>query len=152
MSRAAKAIVAGGGIAGILDLAYAILVYTPSAPILIPQTIASGVLGQRSYNGGAATVLLGVFLHFFIACSAAAIYWFAGRKLRFLTRNAVASGLAYGAIVYAVMHIIVVPLSAVPKGNGMPLDYKIFEFLEHTVFVGLPIALATRYFARSSSP
>lgn len=53
------AILVGGGIVGALDLLYAILVYSPQRPILVPQAIASGVLGVKSYRGGAETAALG---------------------------------------------------------------------------------------------
>jgi hypothetical protein len=35
--QAVRAIVVGGFAVGVLDLAYAILVYTPKRPILVPQ-------------------------------------------------------------------------------------------------------------------
>jgi hypothetical protein len=38
--RPFPAIIVGGLIVGVLDLTYAILVYSPKEPILIPQTIA----------------------------------------------------------------------------------------------------------------
>ncbi len=65
------AIVVGGLIVGVLDLTYAILVYSPQKPILILQTIASGVLGMKSYSGGVQAAALGVVLHFLIALGAA---------------------------------------------------------------------------------
>lgn len=93
------AIVVGGLIVGVLDLSYAILVYSPHKPILIPQTIASGVLGMRSYNGGLETAALGVVLHFAIALGAATVYCLGSRKLPFLVERALLSGLIYGALV-----------------------------------------------------
>jgi hypothetical protein len=48
--RPFPAIVVGGLIVGVLDLAYAIAVYSPRQPILIPQTIASGILRLKSYT------------------------------------------------------------------------------------------------------
>jgi hypothetical protein len=62
--RPFPAIVVGGLIVGVLDLAYAIAVYSPRQPVLIPQTIASGILGLKSYSGGTQTAVLGVVLHF----------------------------------------------------------------------------------------
>ena len=56
--RPFPAIVVGGLIVGVLDLAYAIAVYSPRQPILIPQTIARGILGLKSYSGGTQTVVL----------------------------------------------------------------------------------------------
>ena len=48
--RSFPAIVVGGLIVGVLDLAYAIVVYSPRQPILVPQTIASGILGLQSVD------------------------------------------------------------------------------------------------------
>ena len=51
-SRPFRSVGVGGMIVGALDLAYAILVYSPGHPILIPQTIASGILGVNAFSGG----------------------------------------------------------------------------------------------------
>jgi uncharacterized membrane protein YagU involved in acid resistance len=145
--RSFAAIVVGGLVVGALDLFYAILVYSPQKPILVPQTIASGVLGMKSYNGRVQTAALGVLLHFIIALSAAAVYYLASRKIAFLLHRAVESGLIYGALVYLFMHFIVLPLSAVSQ-RDMPLIYKACEFVEHLLCVGLPIALSVRHFSK----
>ncbi len=115
-------IVIGGFIVGVLDLVYAILVYGPQKPIRIPQTIASGLLGLKSYSGGAQTATLGVVLHFLIAFGAATVYFLASHKLPFLIHRAIPSGLVYGALVYLFMHLVVLPLSAAPIGHT-PLIY-----------------------------
>jgi len=137
----------GGLIVGVLDLLYAILVYSPRKPILIGQTIASGILGVKSYRGGAYTAAMGVILHFIIALGAAAVYYAASRKLKILVHRAILMGIIYGALVYLFMHLIVLPVSAVPKGN-MPLIYQVSEFVEHWFCVGLPIALSVRHYSR----
>lgn len=111
-SRPFLAIAVGGLIVGVLDLTYAILAYSPKQPILVPQTIASGILGARSYRGGAQTARLGVALHFAIAFGAATVYYLASCKLALLVQHAVISGLIFGALVYLFMHSIVLPLSA----------------------------------------
>jgi hypothetical protein len=147
--RPLPAIAIGGVIVGILDLTYAIVVYSPTQPILIPHAIASGVLGQKSFEGGARTALLGVALHFVIAFGAAAVYYMASRTLPFLIRRTIPSGLIYGALVYVFMHYVVLPLSAVDHLE-MPFVYKVFEFIEHWFFVGLPIALSVRYYSRET--
>jgi len=146
-SSAIQAILWGGLIVGVLDLTYAIVVYSPRDPILIPQTIASGVLGLKSYREGIPSAVLGVVLHFVIAFGAATVYYVASRKLTFLTRRAVTFGLLYGAAVYLFMHLVVLPLSAAPK-SLMPLTYATCEFVEHWFFVGLPIALSVRRYSR----
>lgn len=146
--NAAPAILVGAFIAGVLDLAYAIVVYSPRAPMLIPQTIASGLLGSnRAYEGGMQTAALGVVLHFVIALGAAAVYYFASRGLPLLNEHAVVCGLVYGALVYEFMHVVVLPLSAVPPSH-MPLFLKACEFVEHWFFVGLPISISVRRYSR----
>src|SRR5215472_17733851 len=95
--RPLPAILVGGLIVGVLDLTYAIVVYSPQKPILVPQTIASGIFGAKSYGGGASTAALGVVLHFVIALGAATVYYVASRKLGILVQHAVLMGLIYGA-------------------------------------------------------
>lgn len=143
-------ILTGGLIVGCLDLTYAIVVYSPKAPILIPQTIASGILGKASYSDGTSSAVLGVICHFFIASCVAAVYYAASRKLPFLVQRAVPWGMAYGLMVYCVMHGLVLPLSNASHGV-IPRVYVVTEFIEHAFFVGLPVALVTRYFTLRSS-
>jgi hypothetical protein len=141
------AIAVGGFIVGVLDLIYAIVVYSPHQPILIPQTIASGLLGMKSYDGGAQTAALGVILHFVIAFGAATVYYLASRKLPLLIQRAVLCGLIFGGLVYLFMHFVVLPLSAAPQGH-MHFIYKLCEFVEHCICVGLPISLSVRHYSR----
>ena len=88
------AILVGGGIAGTLDILYAIIFssFRGVAAQTIMQSVASGLLGKAAYEGGAGTAALGLVLHFSMALLIAAIFWFASRRLSFMTRHAVASG------------------------------------------------------------
>lgn len=148
--RPIPAIFVGGLITGVLDLAYAIVVYSPSKPILIPQTIATGVLGVKAYFGGPPTAVLGVVLHFVIALGAATVFYLASRRLPFLLEHPILSGMVFGALVYLFMHWIVLPLSAAPHGHTRFI-YQATEFVEHWFFVGLPISLSVRHYSRLSS-
>jgi len=146
-ARPFPAIAVGGLIVGILDLAYAIVVYAPTHPIRVPQAIASGVLGAQSFRDGMASAVLGVFLHFVIAFGAAAAYYLASRKLTFLVTRPVLWGIVYGGWVYIFMHTVVLPLSAGGHSHA-PLIYRVTEFVEHWFFVGLPISLSVRRYSR----
>lgn len=145
--RPLLAIGLGGLIVGVLDLTYAIIVYSVHRPILIPQGIASGVLGAKAFQGGLGSAALGVVLHFFIATTWASVYYLASRKLKFLVHHAVLCGMAYGVVVWLCMHFVVVPLSAVPKGGSTPFIYQAAEFVWHWFGVGLPIALCVRRYS-----
>jgi hypothetical protein len=145
-ARPFLAIGVGGVIVGALDLLYAILVYSPHSPGLIPQIIASGLLGRKSFQDGDASVALGVVLQFVIALGAATAYYLASRKLKFLVHSAVLCGMAYGAAVFIFMHLVVLPLSAAPLGH-MTLTHAATEFVQHWFVVGLPIALSVRHYS-----
>ena len=104
------AILWGGLTVGVLDYLDATIFYGLArgvAPIRIPQSIASGLLGRSAYQGGMTTAALGVVLHFFIATVMAAVYVAASRKLPALVRRPVPWGMAYGVAAYFVMNYIV---------------------------------------------
>ena len=145
--RAVSATLTAGLIAGILDITAAFFVYGQygAQPIRILQGIASGLLGPNAYSGGSKTAVLGLALHFVIALGAAAVFYVASRKLKFLTRHAVISGFLFGIAVYFFMQYVVLPLSAFHKGPfSMPL--MLIGIVIHMFCVGLPIALTIRRF------
>jgi uncharacterized membrane protein YagU involved in acid resistance len=149
---AAFAILVGGGIAATFDIIYAIVyswIRASVPPIVIMQSVASGLLGQRAYEGGEATALLGLGLHYSMGFIIAAIFWFASRRLKFMTERAVLAGLLYGVCVYFVMNFIVLPLSALPTPITHTLDRMAINIVAHMVLFGLPIALATRAASRA---
>src|SRR5579864_4774939 len=88
-------IIVGGLIAGALDLTQACILFGRR----IPLVIAAGLLGRTALHGGAGTYILGILLHFFIALSAAAVYYAVSRKLRFMTEHPLVCGLVFGAAV-----------------------------------------------------
>jgi len=82
-----------------------------------------------------------------IASTSTFLYYVTSRKLPILVHRAVLFGLIYGALAYLFMHLVVLPISAVPKGHA-PFIYKATEFVEHWFCVGLPIALSVRHYSR----
>src|SRR5260370_16714792 len=100
--NALLAIAVGGGIAGTLDLLQACILFGWD----IPLVIAGGLLGREAFHGGVGTYVLGVFLHFFIACSAAAVYYAATPKLRFMSEHPVLSGLFFSPPVQEAINLV----------------------------------------------
>jgi hypothetical protein len=149
--RALTAILWGGAIAGAFDLTYAIVFYSlrGANPIRIPQSIASGLLGPKAYEGGFATAILGVALHFVIAIGAATVFYLLSCKLTFLTEKPVLWGPLYGAAIYLFMHFVVLPLAANPRLRTTTLSVPtICDFAIHMILIGPSIALAARRFSR----
>ena len=142
--NALLAIAVGGLIAGSLDLLQACILFGWD----IPLAIAGGLLGRQAFQGGAGTYVLGVFLHFFIACSAAGVYYAASRRLVFMKEYPLVCGLFFGAAVQEVMNLIVLPLSALHARGPYKLHDLILGLLVHMVVVGLPISFSIRRFAK----
>src|SRR5579872_318031 len=140
---AVAAIAVAGFVAGSLDLLQACILFGWH----IPKVIAAGLLGPSVIRGGGAGIyLLGVLLHYFIACSAAGIFYAASRRLRFMTEHWVVCGLFFGMAVELVMGYIVLPLSALQARGPYELKDVLLGFGVHMVVVGLPIAGLVRKF------
>lgn len=149
-SKAFRAILLGWLIAGTMDITAAIittLAYGRS-PARMLQGIASGVLGTRSFEGGLKTSVLGLLLHFVIAFGATVVYYAASRKLTFLVRQAVVSGILYGIAVYFFMQLVVIPLSAIASRAPFRPFQLALGLIVHMLCVGLPIALVVRHYSK----
>lgn len=142
--NAVMAIGVGGVAAGILDLTQACVLFGWRVPL----SIAAGVIGRLAFKGGAGTYALGVFLHFFIALSFAAIYLLASRTLTFLREHPLVCGLFYGMAVENTMNLVVLPLSALHARGPYTLHDLILGLAVHAVVVGLPIAYSVRRFGK----
>ena len=145
--NAILAIVAGGVVAGTLDLLQACVLFGWD----IPLVIAAGLLGRQAFQGGAGTYILGVLLHFFIAGSAAAIYYRASRRLGFLAEHPLVCGLFFGGAVEEFMSLIVLPLSALHARGPYTLHDRMLGLGVHMVVVGLPIAFSVSRFGGRES-
>jgi hypothetical protein len=146
--RAFNAILYGGLAVGVLDGMAAVIlsIVYGRGPKIMFQGIASGLLGRASSEGGWATALLGVSLHFLIAFIWTAIYYGASLVLPALIRRALICGPIYGVVVYFAMQIIVLPLSAIrkdPFSFGTP-SQMLRQIIAHIICVGLPITLLAR--------
>ncbi|HYX71332.1 MAG TPA: hypothetical protein VE732_01055, partial [Nitrososphaera sp.] len=78
--RALNTILYGGLAVGILDGLFALIFYgliLGVQPMRIFQSVASGLLGRASFEGGVPTFLLGILLHFVVASCIAAVYYVA---------------------------------------------------------------------------
>ena len=143
VSRYGMAIFWGGLTAGILDIGDALIFFGARGvhPIRLLQSIAAGLMGPRAFQGGWATALAGLGLHFLIAFCAAAVFCAASRA-SILCRHPVPSGLLYGALIYLVMNFVVLPLA----GLGWPkpsVPVLLNGVLAVMFLVGLPIAVIT---------
>src|SRR5262245_25888099 len=75
-----------------------------ATPARIFQSIAAGFLGRATFQAGLRSVLLGLAIHVFVACSIVATYYLASRLLPILTRRPLVCGAVYGVLVYFFMN------------------------------------------------
>jgi hypothetical protein len=149
-SSAFLAIFWGGIACGVFDITQAMVAFYLQSglkPVTVLQSVASGLLGRASFQGGTRTAALGAFLHFFIAFSWAAIYYIASRRLLFMTEKPVIAGLIYGEFVWIIMTFVVLPLSAIHRWPTWNKASIITGPIGHLFLVGLPIALAVKRWA-----
>jgi hypothetical protein len=140
-------ILAGGAVAGALDLTCAFLTYGWG----VCRGIAGGILGADAKNGGIGAWFLGLFLHFFIAVIIAAVYCLSSRRLLFLRDHFFVCGLFYGMAAWLVMNLVVLPLSAKHLHGPFALNAMIQGILVHMFLIGLPIAYLNAKLSGSSS-
>ena len=108
-------------------------------PIQVLQYIASSLLGARAFSGGLASAGLGLVVHFAIALVVAAIYILASRRVSVLRTQWALLGLLYGAAVWTVMNLLVLPLTAVAHGP-ITTAALVNGVMSHALFVGPPSA------------
>lgn len=139
-------ILRAGLLAGTLDILAAILILAKGNAVGTLKFIASGVFGKAAISGGADMVASGAVFHFFIATSFAGAYFLAYPRLPFLQKNKWVSGILYGVFVWAVMNLLVVPLSNAPQ-RPFAWDSALENMAILVMCIGLPIAwLADKFY------
>jgi uncharacterized membrane protein YagU involved in acid resistance len=112
-TSALRAVLAGGLVAGTVDIGAAALINRVS-PAVIAHYIASGVLGTASFSAGAVAAWLGWVLQWSMSVLIAAIYWLVTARLPRLRERWQLGGLLAGAVIFLVMNFLVMPFSAAP--------------------------------------
>src|SRR6266513_1228709 len=146
--RALPAITVAGLIVGVLDISSAVVIWWQRGVALQRglQGIAAGLLGANSYEGGMATASLGLALHFFVAFVVVSIFYLTSRKIPFLTKQPVVSGVFYGIGVYIVMYWFVLPMAFSTFRHR--LSNELLAIAIHIFLIGLPTALIMRRYSR----
>ena len=137
---------AGGLVAATLDLLYACVFWRVKSDVpaeRIFQSVAAGLLGEASFQGGTATAGLGVALHYLIAVSMSVVYYVAARRWALLGQRPLLYGAGYGLLLYMIMNYIVVPLSAAGPASKDPL-WITLSIAAHVLLIGIPISLFVR--------
>jgi len=130
-------------LAGTMDIVAAIFLYAfPSGTRIMRllQGIASGLIGAKAFSGGVQTAALGLVAHYVIALVWTIVGFVLLSTFKTLNRHLILAGVTYGVVVWAVMNLIVLPLSNV---GGRPVQFVPSVIAATTLIfcIGLPIAL-----------
>ena len=141
-------IIAGAALLiGTLDLidAFVFFGWLGVPAIRVPQSIATGFLGQLAYHDGAISASFGLILHYLIAFAVAGTYMYVSGELP-LHRKPILSGAIYGVVVYCVMNYIVIPISNFYPQPHFAVRPLINGIIGHILLIGIPLGLiAKRY-------
>lgn len=144
-------IVLGGLIAGALDIGYAFAHYYAVyqvPPLRILQSVAAGALGPEAARaGGWGAGFLGLGLHFLLTTLMAAFFVAWTRMMPDLNKWPLLAGPTYGLALFALMQVVVVPMSAAGGAGHPEGQFLIGGLLIHAFGVGLPIALIAKRFS-----
>jgi hypothetical protein len=133
---------------GFFAVALGALVPPLSTPLRVFQGIASVLLGRGALDGGLATGLIGLLMHFCVAFFWSGLFLLALRNSRALRKalrswpGAFAVAAVYGMSIWLVMSLLVIP-AFVHRPPTIGPKYFIL-LLGHIPFVALPMVLANR--------
>lgn len=128
-------------------IVYSLVEKNPFMSVL--QYIASAVIGNAAFEGGIATALFGLLLHFIVSFVIAGVFILSVDRIQFLRRYAIAGALLYGFGVFIVMNLIVVPLSAAPPLPAPTVPQLVEVILEHVLVIGLSLGILVRQNVRT---
>jgi hypothetical protein len=107
------------------------------------QGVASTLLGQKAFEGGTPTALLGILMHFGVAFGWSAVFLFLVLRLRWV-RDLLSSPYGvvkvasfYGPSIWMVMSLIVIPL-LLHRPPAINVRWWV-QLIGHFPFVGVPI-------------
>jgi hypothetical protein len=121
------------------------------SPATVFQYIACGLIGPVAFQGGFASICLGVVLHYLIALFWTALFYLASLRLTIARRHVVLIGLIYGLVIYLTMNLVVFPSSRAPHSHPISPASIVNGVLALMLCIGLPVSIVTsRYLTRRS--
>lgn len=147
MNKLYSSIIKIGLIAGTLDICAAMIsVYTRTGrgPEGIFRYIARGAFGDDAKTGGAEYIIAGILFHYLIAFGFTILFFVIYPKIKkWISPYTIITGILYGAIVWCIMNLVVVPSSKIIPATPT-LSSVTREMLILMCCIGLPVAFLTK--------
>jgi hypothetical protein len=127
---------------GTLDILAACIQYylkTGNGPAPVFKFIASGVFGANAFTAGDRMIMYGLLFHYSIAISFTIFFFLISALFPVVLKAKVATGIVYGILVWAVMNLLVVPISNTPKGEFDWINAGV-GMLILVMCIGLPLS------------
>ena len=147
----ARALLRAGLLTGIIDGLFSSVLsvaFYQSTVTRLFQGVASTLVGPGALQGGAATAVLGVLMHFGVAFGWSAVFlflvmrWRPVRRLLGSAAGVVSVAALYGPVVWMVMSLVLIPL-LVHRPPSIGFRWWV-QLIGHAPFVGLPIAAVAK--------
>lgn len=138
----------GGLLIALGDMIFATTLWfswTPHGVASMFRTIAAGILGPASAQGGVPAACLGLIAHVTMASSFVLVYTLAAMRMPGLLRRPIAYGVPYGVGLYVVMNFVVMPLSRIGRSPSFAHPGPIaMSVLVHMLFGVICVVFARR--------
>jgi uncharacterized membrane protein YagU involved in acid resistance len=139
-----RAVLIGGSVGGALDLLFALSFagFYGVGPVRVLQTVGSGLLGDAAFAGGAPAAITGFACHFLLSWLWAALFVAAALRFPALVRRPLLIAIAFGIVVFLVMRLVALPLSAYPRPVRFPPLATALDLASHMFLFAWPITWA----------
>ena len=110
-----KTIIKAALLVGTLDICAALTQFyfktgkLPFKPVL--TFVASGLLGKNVFTSGDGMMLVGLLIHYCVATAFTIFFFLTVAKTDFVKRQPLLTGILYGAFVWLVMNLLVLPIT-----------------------------------------
>jgi uncharacterized membrane protein YagU involved in acid resistance len=137
---------------GTLDILAAFLYYfirTGNNKVFnVLRYVASGFFGKEAISGGGEMIVAGVLFHYLIAFAFTLFFFWLFPHLKALSINKILIGIVYGIFVWAIMNLVVVPLSRIGSQPFNTINV-LSNLLILIVCMGIPLSImATNFYKR----
>lgn len=145
-----RTILFGGLAVGTADILWAIVMngLKGKSAVWVLQSVAGGLLGTATFDGGLRTALLGMLCHYTIATCWFTAFYLVSRRWPAIARRPWVYGPLYGIFVYVMMYQFVLPLSAFHTA-GIRLGIELVKGLTIHIF---GVGVLTAVIARKGNP
>jgi hypothetical protein len=136
-----------GLIAGALDAVAAVLFFLARGnkqPGALFRYIASAVYGKAAFTGGAGMIAMGILFHFAIAFFWVGCYFALYPLIAGLNTGIIIDAVVYGLVVWAMMNLVVVPLSRAAR-RPASLSFILINMLILMIAIGMPCVYGARH-------